>query len=195
MSKARIYFELLRDRPQVISYAVGRLALQNLSITDISYSIDETDSGHAACTIYVDNNDHDPAIQTKAETVEREAKTWIANHRPAPVYERWFRRPSLRLSLVAPDRVGVVRDLLDHLEYTLTQRTKYPIGNILDLKGFTVDDHGLFALSLQVATTGTSEQAVLIKAFFEWCKDHKVKDFDVQFVNFIYDYTERADRG
>lgn len=182
----------LTDRPTVVARVTGKLAYEGFWVKDISYTIVDTDSGDAVCTIVTDLHRYPANHLAKAKKIENDINDWIASSRLPAAYERWFRRPSIVLSFVTQDRVGLVHSVLTEINTKLTQHSPTAAGNVLDLKGFNVDDQQLFALTMQVAVRDSATQAKLIETFVEWCATHDALDFDVRFDNFIHDYINGA---
>lgn len=187
----RLRFELY-DQPRVISRIVGKLANAHISVKDITYSVIDTDTGFAVCTVLISDNNGVPNLDTKIKKIEDDVVDWLDGNRSRGPYERWFRLPSVVLSLVTNDKVGVVHDLLAYLEGRINNQSS-PLGSILDMKGFTLEDSGLFTVTLQVCSTDLANQARLIADFCDWCIERPVRDFDVHYSNFIYEYCQIED--
>lgn len=162
------------------------LSEHGLNIRDINYTIVDTDSGDAVCTVFVAENQ----IPNQAAILQG-LQTLLAQgyRQPSAVaYDRWFRLPKVRLTIVTEDRVGLVRDLIQSTTNALDRNRNACAGNILDLKGFSVSDEGLFAISLHVATTNLFVQAKLLTFFRTFCEQHHVRSYDVAYDNYLYDF-------
>lgn len=183
-----IYLEL-NDEPEGINRVVTALEAAGMNIVDINYTIYDTDFGKAVCIISVE-----PGRVPNQEAILAAIQQQLAQKRTRPVpYERWFRYPKVRFTVISDDKVGLVRELVANTVQSLDKGRTSASGNILGLQGFAVSDHGLYAVQMHVATTSLFVQARLISFFRQFCEEHHVRTYDVVYDNYLYEYVEEAE--